>query len=155
MMDSIINLIHLLATVAWLGGAVFMKTILEPAMKQISPPEAGKLKALVAKRFTFIAWPSIILLIITGYLKTPTGMLFDTSSQLGTILMVKHALVILVIIVGVLIGTVVVPRMQRSAPAPGSPPSEEFLKANARLHRLSMTSTILGVAIIACAAFLW
>jgi putative copper export protein len=74
---------------------------------------------------------------------------------MGVILMIKHILILLVILVGLLIGLVVVPRMQRAAPAPGAAPPEEFLKANRQLHRLSKASTIGGVAILTCAAFLW
>ncbi|HSQ77112.1 MAG TPA: DUF4149 domain-containing protein [Bacteroidota bacterium] len=155
MAESLINLIHLLATVVWLGGAIFMKLILEPAMKQIDPREGGRLMGLIAKRFTITAWTSIILLLITGYLKTPDGMLFDTSSDMGMILTVKHLLIVVVIIVGLLIALVVVPRMRRATPNPGSAPSGDFIAAGRQLHRLSMTSTIAGIAILTCAAFLW
>lgn len=155
MADSLINLIHLLATVVWLGGAIFMKALLEPVVKQIDPREGGKLMGLLAKRFTITAWTSIILLLITGYLKTPDGMLFDTSSDAGMILTVKHLLIVVVIIVGLLIALVVVPRLRRAAPGPGSAPAEDFGKASRQLHRLSMTSTITGIAILVCAAFLW
>jgi uncharacterized membrane protein len=71
MVDSLINLIHLFAAVVWLGGAIFIKAILEPATRHIDAREAGRLQAIVAKRFTLIAWTSIILLCITRYLKTP------------------------------------------------------------------------------------
>jgi len=155
MADSLINLIHLLATVVWLGGAIFLKAILEPVVKQIDPREGGKLMGLLAKRFTITAWTSIILLLITGYLKTPEGMLFDTSSDMGMILTVKHLLIVVVIIVGLLIALLVFPRLRRAAPGPGSAPAEDFVKASRQLHRLSMTSTITGIAILACAAFLW
>jgi uncharacterized membrane protein len=155
MADSLINLVHLLATVIWLGGAIFMKAILEPVVKQIDPREGGKLMGLLAKRFTITAWTSIILLLITGFLKTPEGMLLDTSSDMGMILTVKHLLIVVVIIVGLLIALVVVPRLRRAAPGAGSVPTEDFVKASRQLHQLSMTSTITGIAILICAAFLW
>jgi uncharacterized membrane protein len=155
MADSLVNAVHLIATVVWLGGAIFMKAILEPGLKKIDPREGGKLMGFIAKRFTKTAWTSIILLIVTGFMKTPEGMLFDTSSDTGMILTIKHILIVLVVIVGILIAAVAVPRMQRSAPVPGSAPSEAFINANRQLHRLSMTSTITGIAIVILAAFLW
>jgi len=155
MADSIITLIHLFATVAWIGGALFMKAILEPATKQIDPKEAGRLNAIVAKRFAFVSWPSLVLLLVTGYLKTPAGMLFDTTSHLGMVLTVKHTLIIIVMIVGMTIGMVVVPKLRRAMPAPGTAPSQEFLKASHQLHRLTWTSTLIGLAIVGVAAFLW
>lgn len=155
MWDSLVNFVHLLATAIWLGGAIFIKAILEPSTRTIDPREAGKLQSAIAKRFTITAWTSIILLIITGFMKTPPGMLLDLSSDVGTILTIKHLLIIVVILIGIIIGFVAVPRLQRAAPAPGSPPSEEFLKANKQLLRLSMISTITGIAIVFCASFLW
>ncbi len=155
MADSLINFLHLLATAVWLGGAIFIKAILEPATRQIDPREAGKLQGVIAKRFTITAWSSIIVLLITGYLKTPAEMLFDTSSSMGLALFVKHILIVFVIVIGLLIAFVAVPRLKRAAPAPGSPPSEDFVKANRQLLRLSMTSTIIGIGILLCASFLW
>lgn len=155
MVDSLINLIHLLATAVWLGGAIFIKIIHEPATRLIDPREAGKLQSNIAKRFSIAAWISILLLCITGYLKTPSGMLFDTSSETGITLMVKHVLILFVIVVALVITFVAVPRLRRSAPAPGSQPSEDFLRANRQIQRLSMTSTIAGVVILVCASFLW
>ncbi len=155
MWESLVNFVHLLATAVWLGGAIFIKAILEPAAKLIDAREAGKLQANIAKRFTIVAWTSIVLLCITGYLKTPPGMLLNLSSDLGMILTVKHILIVFVIAIGLVIAIVAVPRLHRAAPAPGSPSSDEFLKANKLLLRLSMTSTIIGVGILVCAAFLW
>ena len=155
MADSLINLVHLLATVVWIGGGLFIKVILEPAMKLIDPREAGRLLGIVAKRFSITAWICILLLLVTGVMKTPREMLFDPSSDMGLVLTVKHVLILLVIAVGLLIALVAVPRLRRSAPAPGSAPTDGFARANRQLHRLTMTSTILGVGIVAAAAFLW
>jgi uncharacterized membrane protein len=153
--EEIINIIHLLATATWLGGAIFMKVVLEPSAKKIDPREAGKLMGIVAPRFSAVAWLSIILLVVTGILKTPSGMLLDTSSTAGIILTVKHVFVFGVILIGLAIVLVPVRAMKRYAPAPGTPPSEEFRRAQQLLHYLSMSSTILGVLIVGLAAFLW
>jgi|GEM_PF-1089343 len=155
MFDQIVQFVHLLATAVWLGGAIFIKMILEPSTQRIDPREAGKLSGIIAKRFSISAWIAILLLCITGILKTPGPMFFDTSSEAGIALAVKHVLVIGVILIGLVIALVAVPRLRRAAPAPGAPPAAEFLKAQKLLHRLSMTSTILGVGIIACVTFLW
>jgi uncharacterized membrane protein len=153
--ESIVKLFHLLAAVVWIGGAVFIKAILEPAMKQINPEEASRLKAIITKRFNLVSWPSLAVLLVTGYLQTPAGMMFDTTSQMGMVLTLKHSLIILVIIVGMTIGMVAVPRMRRSMPSPGIAPSEEFRKASQLMHGLTWMSTLIALAIVAVAAFLW
>lgn len=155
MFDQIVDLVHLLATVLWLGGGLFIKMTLDPAMKTIDPREAGKLNAAIAKRFSMIAWISILLLIVTGFLKTPDSMFFDTSSEAGVALAVKHVLVLGVVVVGFMIGLVAVPKMRKAAPAPGAAPSPDFIQAQQMIRRLSMTSTIFGVGVLICATFLW
>lgn len=155
MYTEAVNFVHILATTVWLGGAIMLKMVIEPSLKKIDPGQAGKLMGLIAPRFSGIAWTCILLLIITGLIKTPAGMLADTTSDTGIILGLKHLLILGVIVVGILIIAVPVRRMRRLAPAPGTAPSGDFRKAQKLLNRLSMTSTILGVLIVGLASFLW
>lgn len=155
MSDGIINAVHLLATAVWLGGAIFIHFILGPILRRIDPREAGKLQGILAPRFSKVAWACILLLIVTGLLKTPSDLLFDTTSDFGRILAVKHAMILAVVAVGLIIAFVVVPRLRKAAPSPGNPPSEEFHTAQRNLHTLAMTNTVLGVLIVLAAAFLW
>lgn len=155
MAENLINFVHLLATAVWLGGALFIKIILDPASRAIDPRENGKLQAVVAKRFSIAAWISIVLLVITGISKTPSGMLMDTTSEAGIILALKHILIIGVIGIGLAIGLVVVPRLRRSAGSPEPAVQLQFQKAGRQLQRLSMTSTVLGIGILLAASFLW
>jgi len=155
MFDQLVNLIHLLAAMIWVGGSIFIKIVLEPYAKVMDPPEAAKLNSTIGKKFSMVAWISILLLLITGYIKTPEGMYFETSSEAGIALAIKHVLVLIVVVVGLLIGLVAVPRMRKAAPAKGAAPSGDFIKAQQQIRRLSVVTTILGVGIIVCAAFLW
>lgn len=82
----IINYLHLLGTIIWIGGAIYMHLVLQPSLKSIDPREGGKLQGIVAKRFSIIAWSSILVLIITGLLKTPSSLLLATTSNFGVIL---------------------------------------------------------------------
>jgi len=155
MVDAVVNLVHLLATAIWLGGAIFIKLILEPASRQIDPRENGKLQGLIARRFTIAAWTSLVLLLITGIMKTPSEMYLDFSSDMGRALAIKHILVAAVFAVGLIIALVAVPRMRHAAPGPGAAPSDAFLRAQRFLLRLSLTSTLLGIGVLICASFLW
>jgi len=154
-MTAVINIIHILATAVWIGGAFFVHFILQPGMKQIDPQQSGKLMGIIAKRFSITAWTCIILLIITGIIKTPAGMLFDQSTQLGQILTVKHILVILVISIGLVIGFYVVPNIRKNAPKPGEAPSTDFINSQKRLSTLATINLLLGGLIVVCASFLW
>ena len=155
MIDNIINFVHLLATSIWIGGAFYIHFILLPSLRQIDPQQSGKLQGIIAKRFSLTAWTCIILLLITGYLKTPDGLLFDTSSEMGRILTIKHLLVAAVIIVGLFIAFYVVPNMRKNAPKPGEAPSTQFISYQKKLSSLATTNLILGLLVLAYASMLW
>jgi uncharacterized membrane protein len=152
--QAIIDFLHLLATVAWIGGAIYMNLVLMPALNAIEPPARGKLMGAVSKRFTILAWSSIVVILITGYLKTPTGMLFNTTETYGITLTVKHVLVLTMVVLAFLIMVVVVPKVNALAPKAGEKPSSEFIQAQKLLPRLSVTATLLGIVVLLCVVLL-
>lgn len=149
MSDTVIyQFIHLLMTVLWIGGMLFMHFVLNPALATINPAEAGKLMGSIAKRFTIIAWSSTILLLVTGLLKTPSGLLLDTSNAYGTILLLKHLAFGIMIINGVIITFGVAPKLRSFAPKEGQRPPVEFIGAQKRLGVLSGMNMALGVLVL-------
>jgi uncharacterized membrane protein len=155
MVDSIINFLHLLATAVWIGGALFFQSILRPALRRIDAQEGGRLLGVVSRQFSLIAWACIIVLAITGYIKTPERMMFDFSYGLGFILALKHVLIILVILVGLALAFIILPRMRKNAPKPGETPSIDFLQSQKKFNLLANVNLVLGLLILACAAQLW
>lgn len=155
MTDTIINFFHLLATSVWIGGAMFIHVSLQPSLRSIDPQESGKLMGIISKRFSITAWICTIVLLVTGLLKTPSGMLADASSDLGIILLVKHVFVLAVIVGGLVIALGIVPRLRAHAPKLGEAPSPEFLRHQKRLMRFSTANTVYGLVILACASMLW
>jgi len=143
------DFLHLLATVTWIGGMLFMKLVLMPGMEAIDPPQRGRLMGAVAKRFTVVAWSSTLVLLATGFLKTPADVLFDTGTAYGTLLLIKHVAIALMIVVGVVITFAVAPRLRALAPAPGQPPSAALAAAQQRLEALSAVNTMLGLVVLA------
>jgi uncharacterized membrane protein len=155
MTDHLVNFLHLLATTIWLGGAAYMHLVLYPSLRAINPQQSAKLNGIIAKRFSIIAWSCVIVLIVTGLMKTPDGMLFDTSSDMGFTLMLKHILVIAMVAVGLTIGLYTVPHLRRAAPKEGEQPSEEFFKYQKLLGRLASANLVLGLIVIFFASALW
>lgn len=154
-MSTFVNIIHILSTAVWIGGAFFVHFILQPAMKEIDPQQSGKLMGIVSKRFSLTAWISILLLVLTGLIKTPTGMLFNTDSDFGVYLLIKHLLIVLVIAVGLVIAFYIVPQLRKNTPKPGEIPSSEFLTSQKRLGILAKINLVLGILIIVFASMLW
>lgn len=150
MVDYIVNALHLLATVIWIGGMAYTAVVLMPAAQALDPGPRGQLMGAVAKRFSIVAWSSILLLLITGLIKTPAEMLLDTASTYGVVLTVKHALVLIMIIIGSVITFSVVPKTRSLAPAPGERPAPAFVKAQQQLKMLATTNLILGIIVLLC-----
>ncbi|GAB4295601.1 MAG: hypothetical protein Kow0098_18020 [Ignavibacteriaceae bacterium] len=97
---AINNFFHLLATVTWIGGMIYSNLILFPSLAVSSPPERGKIMNAITGRFIVVAWVSVVILIITGLIKTPSELLFNTSSDFGLWLTIKHILILLMIVIG-------------------------------------------------------
>lgn len=148
MSSTIIQFLHLLATVVWIGGMIFLEAVFYPSLRAIDPQQAGKAMSVAAKRFSIIAWSCILILIITGLLKTPSGWLLDTSSAIGARLFAKHLLIIVSVIIGLVITIGVAPKLISGSPKPGEPPSPEFLKNQQRVKMLSGTNMVIGVLIL-------
>lgn len=155
MFDSVVNFFHLMATALWIGGAAYAHLVLLPSLKEIDPQQSGKLQGVIAKRFAIVAWGSIITLLLTGFLKTPSELWFDTTTEMGQILLVKHLLVGFVLVVGITIGTAIVPNLHKNAPKPGEAPTETFIRLRNRLSQFATINLVLGVMVVACASMLW
>jgi uncharacterized membrane protein len=142
------SMLHLLAVITWLGGMLFMNLILMPGMMALDSAQRGALIGAVAKRFSIAAWTSVIVLLITGVLKTPPGMMFAPASHYGGVLLLKHILILIAIIIGLTISLGVAPKLSKLAPKAGEAPSSEFMSAQKKLRTLSTTNMIIGVCIV-------
>lgn len=66
-MPTLMKFLHIAAAIVWLGGISFMLFALRPAVAdQLAPPQRLPLIALVLKRFFYLAWAAIGLLLLTG-----------------------------------------------------------------------------------------
>lgn len=144
----IVQMLHGLLAVVWIGGMIFMDLVLMPSMSAIEPAQRARLIGAVAKRFTIVAWVSVIVLLVTGIVKTPGNMLLDASTRYGSILMIKHILFAVMIGIGLLITFVAAPRMRRAAPRGEERPAPEFLKAQGMIKTLSTVNMVLGIVIL-------
>jgi uncharacterized membrane protein len=152
--SAVVNLLHLIAAVFWIGGMAFVNLVLEPSLKELDPVQRGKLMGTIGKRFTIVAWGSVLLLLVSGFIKTPDGLLFDTSDAYGTTLLLKHIVVLLMILFGLRIAVGLIPKIRREAPQPGQAPSPEFLKAQGQFQLLSRVNFILGLIVLVLVALL-
>lgn len=65
-MIALTNFFHVLAAIVWLGGVSFMLFALRPAALVLPPPQRLPLIAQVLRRFFWLVWSSIGILLVTG-----------------------------------------------------------------------------------------
>jgi len=125
-----------------------METVFYPSLAVINPDQAGKLQGMIAKRFTIVAWSCIIILLVTGLLKTPSTLLLDSSNTMGVIMLIKHLLILLIITVGLLITFFIAPRLRMNLPKAGERPTVEFLKYSKILKSLAAINMVMGIGVL-------
>ena len=153
--EAITSFIHTLAGVTWVGGIIYMVLVLLPSLETLDSSSAKVLMGGLSKRFTRVAWISIILLIITGGMQIQPGTLFDFSSQYGTFLTIKLGSVLLMILIALYITFALFPKVRKLAPAPGEEPSAEFVSLQGRLPLLAKINVILGILVIFSVSMLY
>ena len=153
-LNVVVEFLHELAAVAWIGGIIYANLILMPAISVVAGPERGKLLGAVAKRFTILSWLSILVLIITGIVKGLSPEMAESTPTEHLTMLVKYALFAGMVLVGVLITFVLSPKMKKLAPKPGEKPASGFAKVQKQIATLAFVNMILGVLVLLVLAWL-
>lgn len=123
---------HLIATVIWIGGIIFVLFVAMPSAKQVLGSDAGKLMGEISKRFTPIVNYSIIFLVVTGVILTVFNKqlsgIENAENSWTLILIVKHVLVLGMVGVHFYRGLILAPKLIRTEPS----------EQKASLQRLSL-----------------
>jgi uncharacterized membrane protein len=65
-MSTFLQWIHVTAAVIGVGGMAFLLLILMPALAALDPEQRGLLAKQVVKRFRWMIWSAIMLLLVSG-----------------------------------------------------------------------------------------
>ena len=146
--------IHLMATVAWIGGMFTNFFIYIPAMgKALAPAEAGKLTARVMKRFRVMVYVSIALFLISGVIMASlhlnSGAVFSSKNHLIALLILKVPLYVLLVLLALLSFERMAPRLARMAE---DGPSSKLHKAQKSQKLMGLASFLLGMIILLVSA---
>ena len=156
--------IHLASAIIWIGGSLFLALVLIPVMRRFAPPPGEsptlppELLRTIARRFRWISWVCIALLVATGLYILPTryGIGFNDFFSLGGhfvgTLQVKVGLVAVVIWLSALHDFIIGPyanrlieAMQAGEEVPGYLPA--LRKAVVWIARVNVLLTILIVVV--------
>ncbi len=147
---GIVNFVHIMATVLWIGGILVNLFVFVPSAKATLEPQVmGKFMGAVMKRFKPIVYACMVLLGITGYL-----MLIQNPNYAGTLTfentwsilsLIKHIAVAVLIIIGIYMFEGLLPKMGKLA-AQGTSP--ELGKLQALQKNLGIVAVVLAVVVL-------
>lgn len=109
--------VHLLATVTWIGGIIFILYVVIPSSRQVLGADAGKLMGDISKRFTPLANYSIVLLAASGAGLTVLNEQFSgigfPENKWTSVLLIKLVLVFCMVVVHFYRGLILAPKIGR------------------------------------------
>ena len=115
--NVVIDLIHELATAAWLGGLVGLAVVAIPAAWALAEPDRVRLAAAVVVRFSALALTAVALLVVTGVYRALAEVSVDdlADTGYGRALLVKLGLFGVLLVGGAYNRMVIHPRLERAA----------------------------------------
>ncbi len=162
LMLAISYFLHLIATVAWIGGLLLLVVVAWPAARTAlqSADQSGGLLRLLAdlrKRFTPIANLSLIVLIVTGLVQMSANPKYDgllkIDNDWSRAIFFKHIAVVGMIGVGGVMQLALLPALDRAElRARLGKDAPDLPRLQRRERRLSAFNLALGVLVLAFTA---
>lgn len=150
--------LHILAAVTWIGSMIYSSAAVTPALKPMGMTKAEATNMMIMKKFSWLTWTSLILLVITGIFAVSGAKdKLAPSEPAGTVLILK--LILVAVLIGILLAQIYVygPKMKRLLD-PVTPKNQESNLAMNKTVRISSTLSSVhlwtGIAIIILAVIL-
>lgn len=115
--NIVIDLLHGVATAAWIGGLVGLAVLVTPAVRRLGADDRVRLAAAVVVRFSALALASVALLVVTGVYRALAEVSVDrlADTGYGRALLVKLGLFVVLLAGGAYNRLIVHPRLERAA----------------------------------------
>jgi uncharacterized membrane protein len=146
--------LHLLATVAWIGGLVTLALVMQPVLDRAvtDVQMRARLQEILLKRFQPIANLSLAVLILTGMVQMATSRFYKGFLQFDNLwaqaILFKHIAVLGMIIVAAFITFSVQPALKRNALLIANGLADETQTARMRQQQTRLTRINLVLSII-------
>ena len=152
--------LHMLATVAWLGGLAAIAILVLPAAKYtLKPAEQLAFISAIQRRLEPLAWFCLSLLIATGLFQMSVNPHYNgflsTSGQWSLAILTKHMLVVVMVVVSAMQTWEVLPAIRRGLMRieKGQASEEEVERLQKRETLLLRLNIGLSILILAATAF--
>jgi putative copper export protein len=148
--------LHLIATVAWIGGLVTLALVVQPVLNRsaIAAQERARLLEAVLKRFQPIANLSLAVLILTGMVQTFTNPLYkgflNFDNAWSQAILFKHLAVVGMIVLAAVLTFSLQPALRRNALliANGLADEQRIARLQQQQVRLTRLNLILSVVVL-------
>lgn len=152
--------LHMLATVAWLGGLAALAILVLPAASRVLKPvdQLAFIEA-IQRRLEPLAWFSLAILIVTGLFQLSVNPHYNgflsTSGQWSLAILSKHIMVVLMVVVSAIQTWEVLPAIRRGLMRieKGQADEEEVKRLQRRETLLLRLNIGLSILILAATAF--
>lgn len=152
--------LHLMAAIFWVGGQLFLVTVVVPVTRQgLVPADRSRLVGQIGRRFALVSSAALLLLVVTGVLlalRHGISWSLLTGTTWGNVLLVKAAVVGVVLLLTVIHGTCFGRRLEQLAAISkaGSLAWEQRRRLQRQSARLSAVNLALNLLVIALAVWL-
>ena len=154
--------LHIAATVIWIGGILLITFLVVPEVNRALAEQTALYQLLrrLRRRFTIIGNLALVTLIVTGVLQMSTDPHYDGllsfSNRWSQVLLIKHLLIIVMAIAGLILQFAVAPELERTSLLleRGAGDAAVWRKLRRREGRLSLLIAALALLILATSAWL-
>jgi uncharacterized membrane protein len=145
--------VHLIGVTIWVGASLLLPTLIMPALGTLEPPARSKFMAAWSSRATPVINIAIVLVVLSGLAQI--WLRYGTWNVLGfNVLTAKLFMVVLMMANGIYLGVILSKKISQLAPAPATPPSPEFLKAQKSMDRHAWIQAGMAVITLLLVGFL-
>jgi len=150
--NIVIDLLHNLATAAWIGGLLGLAVLVTPALGRLDEGTRVRFAAAVVVRFSALALAAVAVLVVTGVYRAlaevSVGDLLDTGY--GRVLLVKLGLFALLLAGGAYNRMIIHPRLERAALGldPGDRGAASALRVSVRVELALAAALLVAVALL-------
>ena len=104
--------------------------------------------SVALERFKLLTLGAMVVFLVTGVIVAVPRALFNLSTPYGVTLALKHLVVFVMVVIGLMVSPVIFPRMQSLAPAPDERPPPAFAQTQKLLSVLGRVNMILGIVVL-------
>ena len=151
---------HIAATAIWIGGILLITFLVVPELNQAlaGQPALYRILTRLRKRFTIVGNLALAVLIVTGLLQMSADPNYEGllrfNNRWSQALLIKHVLIIVMAICGLLLQFLVAPALERTSLLRERDlgDADEWRRLQRRERRLTIVIALLALAILAASA---